>query len=104
MSGAIGASNYGLMTSLMWNTGQTSQQLDKLTTEVSTGLVASSYDGLGSGASVPLTLDPQVANLNHLAEQHLRRQRCAADDADGDDGAPADRAKLLRRGAEPEFT
>jgi flagellar hook-associated protein 3 FlgL len=38
-------------------------RLDKLTNQVSTGLVGDTYAGLGTGAPVSLDLRPQIANL-----------------------------------------
>lgn len=72
MSGAINASDYGLLSTLVANTGQTRQHLNKLAAEVSTGLNATSYDGLGAAAAVPLSLAPQIADLttwqNNIAQ------------------------------------
>lgn len=65
MSGAIGSSvsNYGLMGTLLAHSATVRQQLDTLTVQASNGMVANTYAGLGSGAGVPLNLNPQVASL-----------------------------------------
>jgi flagellar hook-associated protein 3 FlgL len=62
MSGVTGATtNYGLLGALIANSDQVSAQLDQLTTQASSGLVSSSYAGLGSAAATSLMLAPAVA-------------------------------------------
>ncbi|HET6184196.1 MAG TPA: flagellin [Acetobacteraceae bacterium] len=63
MSGAVDTGSYGLLSALIADSQQTRAELNKLTTQVSDGLVAPTYDGLGAAASVPLSLAPQVADL-----------------------------------------
>jgi flagellin-like hook-associated protein FlgL len=65
MSNSIDASlaNYGLVGALVTDSQSVSSKLDTLTQQASTGLVASSYAGLGTGAGVSLNLSPQVASL-----------------------------------------
>lgn len=66
MSGAISAtslSDSGWMSSLISDAATVRQHLETLTNQVSTGLVSSSYAGLGSGAAVSLDLNPELANL-----------------------------------------
>lgn len=67
MSGAIGSavSSYGLLGTLLANSGTIRQQLDTLTVQASNGLIANTYAGLGSGAGVSLNLNPQVASLQN---------------------------------------
>jgi flagellar hook-associated protein 3 FlgL len=55
--------NYGLVGSLAISSEKIQQNLDTLTEQVGTGLIANSYAGLGSGAGISLNLSPQVAAL-----------------------------------------
>jgi len=55
--------NYGLVGTLVTDSQSISNKLDTLAQQVSTGLIASSYAGLGAGAGVSLNLSPQVAAL-----------------------------------------
>jgi flagellar hook-associated protein 3 FlgL len=64
MSGAVTAfAGYGTMNTLIANAQTVRQRLDQLTQQSSTGLIAQTYAGLGSGASVSLDLRPQIAAL-----------------------------------------
>jgi flagellar hook-associated protein 3 FlgL len=65
MSSSIGASglNFSTLNSLIVNASTVHQQLDTLTEQASTGLVAQTYAGLGAGAGVSLSLNPQLASL-----------------------------------------
>ncbi len=66
MSGSInaaGSTDYGLMSSLVSDGAAIRQKLDTLTTQAGDGLVADNYAGLGSGASVSLDLNPEIASL-----------------------------------------
>src|ERR1022692_4098124 len=66
MSGTItgtGQSSAGWMSGLISNAANVRQQLQTLTNQVSTGLISTSYAGLGSGAAVSLDLSPEIANL-----------------------------------------
>ena len=66
MSGSItmtGVTGYATLTRLIQDSAATHRRLDTLTNQVSTGLVADNYAGLGTGASVSLDLRPQIANL-----------------------------------------
>ncbi len=60
---AAGPADYGQMASLISDSAAVKQQLDQLTTQISTGLVSDTYAGLGSGAAVSLNLEPQIAAL-----------------------------------------
>ena len=60
--GTLGASNYGMMDSLVSNAATVRQKLNSLTTQVSTGLTSSTYAGLDAGAQVSLNLGPQIAH------------------------------------------
>jgi flagellar hook-associated protein 3 FlgL len=62
MSATIGTS-YGMLSTLIANSVNTHQQLDTLTEQASTGLVAQTYAGLGNGADVALDLSPQISAL-----------------------------------------
>lgn len=63
MSASIGTGTYGLLNTLVWNSAQSRQHLNQLAGEVSSGLVAQTYDGLGASAAVPLNVNPQIADL-----------------------------------------
>ncbi len=66
MSGAIsatGQSDAGWMSNLIGDAATVRQHLETLTNQASTGLVSSTYAGLGSGAAVSLDLNPELANL-----------------------------------------
>lgn len=66
MSGSITAtsvSDAGWMTGLINDAATVRQQLNTLTTQASTGLVGNTYADLGTGASVALDLNPQIADL-----------------------------------------
>jgi flagellar hook-associated protein 3 FlgL len=66
MSGTIGSSGVadaGWMSSLIADSASVRQKLDTLTNQASSGLVGTTYAGLGSGASVSLDLNPQIADL-----------------------------------------
>lgn len=62
MSTTIG-SGYGILPTLIANAASVHQQLDTLTEQASTGMVAQTYAGLGSGANVSLDLNPQISAL-----------------------------------------
>lgn len=65
MSGAIGptSNGYGALATVISNSAQVKQQLDTLTEQASNGLISDTYAGLGSGASVSLNLNPELAQL-----------------------------------------
>ena len=67
MSGAIGAAGastgYGFNETLVTNASAVHRQLNILTEQASTGLVAQTYAGLGSSAEVALNLNPQISAL-----------------------------------------
>lgn len=64
MSGAItGLSDVGWMSSLIDDAAGVRQKLETLTNQASTGLIGTTYAGLGNGASISLNLNPQIANL-----------------------------------------
>ncbi|MGA3400096.1 MAG: flagellin [Acetobacteraceae bacterium] len=60
---SYGPADYGQMASLISDSATVKQNLDQLTTQISTGLVANTYAGLGPGAAVSLNLQPQIAAL-----------------------------------------
>jgi flagellar hook-associated protein 3 FlgL len=60
---AAGPADYGQMASLISDSSAIKQNLDQLTTQISSGLVSNTYAGLGSGATVSLNLEPQIAAL-----------------------------------------
>ena len=66
MSGSVagmGASDYGMMSSLVGDSTSIKQKLDQLTSQASSGYVSNTYAGLGAGAAVSLDLSPQIASL-----------------------------------------
>ena len=64
MSGAVTAyAGYGVMNTLIADAQTVRQRMDQLTQQSSTGLIAQTYAGLGSGAAVSLDLRPQIAAL-----------------------------------------
>jgi flagellar hook-associated protein 3 FlgL len=64
MTSITGTGNsYGMLNALIANSASVHQQLDTLTMQASTGLVAQSYAGLGGGAAVSLDLNPQLNAL-----------------------------------------
>jgi flagellar hook-associated protein 3 FlgL len=66
MSGGIsmiGVTGFAPFGQLVANAETTHARLNNLTNQASTGLIASNYAGLGSGASVSLDLRPHLANL-----------------------------------------
>jgi len=62
MSATIGT-GYGIMPTVIANSTMVRQQLDTLTEQASTGLVAQTYAGLGGQSSVSLNLNPQISAL-----------------------------------------
>jgi flagellar hook-associated protein 3 FlgL len=54
---------YGVMGQVIADSAQIHQQLDTLTTQSASGMVATTYAGLGHGAAVSLNLSPQIASL-----------------------------------------
>lgn len=66
MSNAVGPatlSDAGWLSSLISDAATMRQRLETLTNQASTGLVGSTYAGLGNGASVSLNLNPQIIHL-----------------------------------------
>lgn len=63
ISGAPAPGEYGLLSTLVADSASIRQRLDALAQQASTGLVASTYAGLGAGASVSLDLNPEIADL-----------------------------------------
>jgi flagellar hook-associated protein 3 FlgL len=66
MSGSVGTASpvdSAWMSSLISDAATVRQKLDTLTNQASNGLVATTYGGLGSGASISLDLNPQISSL-----------------------------------------
>src|ERR1700748_3392036 len=59
----IGITGFAPFWQLVANAQATHTQLNDLTNQASTGLIANNYAGLGSGAAMSLNLRPQLANL-----------------------------------------
>src|SRR6185437_16275848 len=56
-------SGYGLLGRVLADSASVRNRLDTLTRQASSGLIADTYSGLGAGASVSLSIDPQVTAL-----------------------------------------
>lgn len=63
ITSAASPSDYGLMNTLVAQSASVKQKLDTLTNQASSGLVGTTYAGLGTGASTSLDLRPQIANM-----------------------------------------
>jgi flagellin-like hook-associated protein FlgL len=64
MSSSIsGPADAGWMSSLINDAATVRQKLETLTNQASTGLVGTTYAGLGTGAAVSLDLNPEIGNL-----------------------------------------
>ncbi|MGH7188532.1 MAG: flagellin [Acetobacteraceae bacterium] len=61
--GGVGSANYPQLSELIANATGLRQQLATLTEQSSSGLVAETYAGLGSGASVSLDLNPEISQM-----------------------------------------
>lgn len=58
-----GVGDYTLLSRLISDSSTVHQKLDGLTVQVSTGMIADTYAGLGSGAATSLDLHPRVAQM-----------------------------------------
>lgn len=67
VGGAPGVASRGLLAELSSNVGVINQKLQQVGEEVSSGLVSTTYAGLGSGALISLNLRPQLAQNDALA-------------------------------------
>ncbi len=63
MSGVISSGGFPVMAQLLAGLRQTRHNFDTLTQQASSGLIASTYAGLGSTAPVALALSPRIDNL-----------------------------------------
>ena len=63
ITSASGPSDNGILSSLIANAGTVRQKLDLLTQQARTGLISTTYAGLGSGASVSLNIRPQITAM-----------------------------------------
>jgi flagellar hook-associated protein 3 FlgL len=66
VSGSVGTatqSDYSLLGNLLADSSAVRRKLDLLTNQASSGLVGSTYAGLGAGAPTSLNLRPQIGNL-----------------------------------------
>lgn len=63
--GATSMSDYGLMSQMIADNTAIKQKLDTLTNQASTGLVGTTYAALGSGGSVAVDLNPEIASLQN---------------------------------------
>ncbi len=68
VSGVAGFASRGLLAELSGNAGVISQKLTQVGEEVSTGLVSTTYAGLGSGALTSLNLRPQMAQNDAISD------------------------------------
>lgn len=62
-TGAVGQTEYGLLSQLLVGNSAIRQNLNTLTQRASDGLIADTYAGLGAGAGVSLSLRPRIAAL-----------------------------------------
>jgi flagellar hook-associated protein 3 FlgL len=65
MTASIGSTGYGFTATLIANATNVRQQIDTLTEQASSGLIANTYAGLGSAAGVSLNLNPQIAAMQN---------------------------------------
>ncbi len=66
MSGSVsatGQSDSGWLSGLIANAGTVRQKLETLSNQATTGLISSTYAGLGVGTTVSLDLNPEIANM-----------------------------------------
>lgn len=63
ISSMTGVTGYATLARLIQDSQTTRARLDKLTNQVSTGLIGDTYAGLGTGAPMSLDLRPQIGNL-----------------------------------------
>jgi flagellar hook-associated protein 3 FlgL len=63
MTTGIAATGYGFTATLIANAASVRQQLDTLTEQASSGLVANTFAGLGSAASISLDLNPRISAM-----------------------------------------
>ena len=68
MTSAISGYGEGLMQLLAANSQGVSARLDQVTEQISTGLISTSYAGLGSGAITSLDLRPQIAEQRTMGQ------------------------------------
>ncbi len=63
IGGINGVGDYSMLSQLIGDNRTIHNQLDILTEQSSSGKIANTYAGLGNGASVSLTLDPQLGHM-----------------------------------------
>jgi flagellar hook-associated protein 3 FlgL len=66
MSGSVsatGQSDSGWLSGLIADAGTVRQKLETLSNQATTGLISSTYAGLGVGTTVSLDLNPEIANI-----------------------------------------
>ena len=68
VTAAPGVAPRGLLAELSGNVGSINQKLTQVGEEVSTGLVSTTYAGLGSGALTALTVRPQIAQNDAISD------------------------------------
>ena len=68
VSGVAGFASRGLLGELSGNVSSINQKLTQVSEEVSTGLVSTTYAGLGSGALTALNLRPQMAQNDAISD------------------------------------
>ncbi len=61
--GAMGQSDAGWMSNLISDAATVRQKMETLTNQVSTGLIGTTYAGLGTGTAISLDLNPEIANM-----------------------------------------
>ncbi len=68
ITAAANTTSSGVLAELSSNTNVVSQKLQQVTEEISTGLVSTTFAGLGSGALSALNLQPQIAYNTALSD------------------------------------
>ena len=68
VTGAAASAARGLLAELSGNVGSINAKLTQVGEEVSTGLVSTTYAGLGSGALTSLNLRPQMAQNDAISD------------------------------------
>ena len=68
VAGVAGFASRGLLGELSGNVGSINQKLTQVSEEVSTGLVSTTYAGLGSGALTSLNLRPQMTQNDAISD------------------------------------
>jgi len=94
IDGSRASSSFGALGRLVTDSATAQRQVDKLTNQASTGRIADTYAGLGSGAGSSLDLRPQI-NALHAWQANIDATATRMNVADSAMGAIQDIAKTL---------